>query len=53
MLTGVEYSEFNGLSDYEQDLVSLGFPPLLPYLAAGDFNGLYWQCQAFDQHLEG
>jgi hypothetical protein len=49
--TGVSYLGFNGLSDYEQDLVELGFPALLPFLSAGDFDGLYRQCLAFDRRL--
>ena len=50
--TGIEYSSFNSLAEYEQDLVALGFPDLLPYVVAGDFAGLYQQCQAFDQRLQ-
>ena len=49
--TGVSYSGFNGLSEYEQDLVALGFPALLPYLNAQDFDGLRQQCLAFDLRL--
>ena len=49
--TGIEYSSFNSLADYEQDLVAFGFPDLLPYVVAGDFAGLHRQCQAFDQRL--
>lgn len=49
--TGVEYSKFNALSNYEQDLSALGFPSLLPYLERGDFSGLLDQCGAFDQRL--
>ena len=49
--TGVSYLGFNGLSEYEQNLVDLGFPALLPYLRAGDFEGLYHQCLAFDIRL--
>ncbi len=52
VLTGVEYSNFNALSDFEQDLVAFGFPPLLPYLASGDFEQLHPQCLAFGEHLE-
>lgn len=51
-LTGIEYSDFNSLMDYEQDLVALGFPNLLPYVAAQDFEGLHQQCQVFDQRLQ-
>jgi len=50
--TGVSYFDFNGLSEYEQSLVDLGFPVLLPYLSAGDFDGLYRQCLAFDMRLQ-
>jgi hypothetical protein len=52
VLSGVEYSGFNALSDYEQDLGALGFPALLPYVVSEDFSGLHQQCQAFGQHLE-
>ncbi len=51
-LTGVEYSAFNSLAEYEQDLVALGFPDLLPYVVAGDLDGLHEQCKAFDQHMQ-
>jgi hypothetical protein len=50
--TGVEYSDFNSLSEYEQDLTAMGFPELLPFVAAGDFTGLHRQCKAFDRHLQ-
>jgi hypothetical protein len=49
--TGVSYMGFNGLSEYEQNLVALGFPALLPYLGTGDLDGLHRQCQAFDMRL--
>jgi hypothetical protein len=49
--TGVPYAGFNGLSEYEQNLVDLGFPALLPFLATGDFDGLYQACQVFDVRL--
>jgi hypothetical protein len=49
--TGVSYFGFNGLSEYEQNLVGLGFPPLLPYLSAGEFDRLYQQCLVFDMRL--
>jgi hypothetical protein len=49
--TGVSYLSFNGLSEYEQNLAELGFPGLLPCLEAGDFEGLYQQCLAFDTRL--
>ncbi len=50
--TGVEYSDFNTLAEYEQDLAALGFPDLLSYVVAGDLDGLHQQCQAFDQRLQ-
>lgn len=50
--TAVSYSGFNGLDEYEQDLAALGFPPLLPAAAAGDFAALHRQCQAFDGRLQ-
>lgn len=49
--TSVRYTGFNSLADYEQDLVALGFPALLPYVVAGDLQGLHEQCLAFDRHL--
>lgn len=49
--TGVSYGSFNSLADYEQDLMALGFPALLPYVATGDFAELHRQCLAFDRHL--
>lgn len=51
VMTGVQYSGFNSLGDYEQNLAVLGFPPLLPLANAGDFAGLQRQCPAFDQRL--
>lgn len=50
--TGVAYTEFNSLADYEQDLMGLGFPALLPSVEAHDFAGLHRQCLAFDAHLQ-
>lgn len=50
--TGVAYSRFNGLADYEQDLASLGFPALLPYVESRDFAALHRQCLAFDRRLK-
>lgn len=52
VLSGVEYSGFNALSEYEQDLTALGFPALLSYVVNEDFTGLHQQCQAFGQRLE-
>jgi hypothetical protein len=49
--TGIEYSSFNSLADYEQDLVALGFPALLPHMEVGHFAELHRQCLVFDQHL--
>ena len=50
--TGIGYSDFNSIAEYEQDLAALGFPDLLPYIEAGDFAGLHEQCQLFDQRLQ-
>jgi hypothetical protein len=50
-LDGVDYSDFNSLVEYEQDLADLGFPDLLPYVTAGDYAGLARQCRRFDQRL--
>lgn len=52
VLTGVEYTGFNSLPEYEQDLAAMGFPALLPHLVAGDFVGLHAQCLAFDRRLQ-
>ena len=49
--SGVDYSKFNRLAEYEQDLASLGFPALLPAFFARDFEDLHQRCLAFDQHL--
>lgn len=51
-LTGVVYSDFNSIADYEQDLGALGFPDLLSSLVRGDFDMLHCQCQAFDIRLQ-
>jgi hypothetical protein len=50
--SGLEYSDFNTLAEYEQDLVALGFPTLLPYVKARDFAELHRQCLLFDQQLQ-
>ena len=50
--TGIKYSSFNCIAEYEQNLGTLGFPNLLSYVVAKDFVGLYRQCQLFDQHLQ-
>ncbi len=49
--TGVGYSGFNALADYEQAFAGLGFPALLPYIIKADFVGLHEQTLAFDQKL--
>lgn len=51
-LSGIGYSDFNSIAEYEQNLAALGFPDLLPYIEAGDFTGLYEQCRVFDQRLQ-
>jgi hypothetical protein len=51
VFTGVAYSDFNTLAEYEQDLVAMGFPDLLSYVIDGDLEGLHQQCLAFDQRL--
>jgi hypothetical protein len=50
--TGVAYSRFNGLADYEQDLAALGFPDLLSNIESRDFGALHRQCLVFDQRLK-
>ncbi len=50
--TGTAYSDLNSLAEYEQDLVALGFPALLPDMVSGDFAALHRACLAFDQHLQ-
>lgn len=49
--SGISYSDFNSIADYEQDLAALGFPELLPYVEAQDFDRLHEQCIAFDGRL--
>jgi hypothetical protein len=49
--TGVQYSGFNSVAEYEQDLTALGFPNLLHYALAGDFAELHRQCLAFDRRM--
>lgn len=49
--TGVGYSGFNALADYEQAFAGLGFPALLPYVTKADFVGLHEQTLVFDQQL--
>lgn len=51
-MTGVEFSGFNSLADYEQDLVALGFPALLPHLLVADFAELHRRCLLFDRRLQ-
>ncbi|MCA9838964.1 MAG: hypothetical protein KC422_18760 [Trueperaceae bacterium] len=50
--TGLVYGSFNSLAEYEQDLVSLGFPALLPYLKTNDYEALEGQCLLFDEQLK-
>ena len=50
--TGIEYSDFNTLAEYEQNLTALGFPDLLPYVVAGNLDGLHQQCRIFDRRLQ-
>ncbi len=50
--TGVAFSDFNSLAEYEQDLSALGFPALWPYVVAQDYAGLHTQVQVFDQRLQ-
>ncbi len=52
VVTGVEVTRFNALSDYEQELSALGFPTLLAPLYTGDFDTLAQQCHHFDQRLQ-
>lgn len=51
--TGIDYSDFNTLEEYEQDFTALGFPPLFPLAVAGEFEELHRRCIAFDEHLRG
>jgi predicted nucleotidyltransferase len=50
--SGIEFSGFNTLAEYEQDLTALGFPALLPHLVTGDYDRLQQQCLAFDRQLK-
>jgi hypothetical protein len=49
--TGVPYDGFNGLIDYERDLVARGFPDLTAAVVAGDFDALHRQTAEFDARL--
>ena len=49
--TGIEYSSFNSIADYEQDLDALGFPNLWPYVVAEDYAGLHQAVGQFDEQL--
>jgi hypothetical protein len=50
-LTGIPYSGFNSVAEYEQDLVALGFPDLLEPAVAGDVQELHRRCLGFDGRL--
>jgi predicted nucleotidyltransferase len=50
-MTGVQYTSFNCISDFERNLSELGFPDLLALFAAGDFKALERECDVFDDHL--
>ncbi len=50
-MTGIPYSGFNSLSEYEQDLVALGFPDLIQPAVAGDVPELHRRCLGFDGRL--
>ena len=52
VFAGIEYSDFNALSEYEQNLVALGFPALLPDLISGDFDRIHQQCLVFGEYLK-
>jgi hypothetical protein len=49
--TGIEYSSFNTLAEYEQAFSKFGFPDLWSYVRNEDYTGLRQQCQAFDERL--
>lgn len=50
--SGVPYSSFNSLMDYEQDLEALGFPNLLTPALDQDFDRLKESCSEFDKRLK-
>lgn len=50
-LDGIERSDFDSLSEYEQDLAAEGFPDLLSPALAGDQQGLRRACLEFDEAL--
>lgn len=50
--SGFVATSFNGLRDYECDLMVLGFPALTPHLLAQDYAELYRQSLAFDVRLK-
>lgn len=47
----VNYTGFNGLSEYEQDLEAMGFPDLLCGAVNNDYEIVLQQCYAFDRRL--
>jgi hypothetical protein len=49
--SGVSYSSFNSLMDYEQDLEALGFPDLLGPAIDQDFGTVKERCIEFDRRL--
>ncbi len=50
-LTGMEYTSFNCISDFERNLSEMGFPDLIAHFIAGDFKALERECDVFDKHL--
>jgi predicted nucleotidyltransferase len=49
--TGVPFSAFNGLMDYDRDLAARGFPDLTAAVVAGDFAALRRDVPLFDARL--
>ncbi|MCB0062603.1 MAG: hypothetical protein KDE19_10830, partial [Caldilineaceae bacterium] len=50
--TGIRYTTFNSLADYEQNFVARGFPALLPPVETQNFEEVHARCLAFDAHLQ-
>lgn len=49
---GIDYSAFNSIDEYAQDLTTLGFPDLLVPLQARDYPALAAAARRFDQRLQ-
>lgn len=50
--SGVQFTSFNSLADYEQDLGQIGFPNLLSPILERDFAQLKRDCADFDEKMK-